>query len=61
MFRIENPDKVKSLSVIGGKVFYVEPGSLVIDGEVLRFRMNRSEFIAQVHISELASVIEEIS
>lgn len=61
MFRIENPDNVKSLSVFGGKVFHIEPGSLVIDGEILRFRMNRSDLVAQVHMAEVASVVSEAS
>ncbi|UJL26836.1 MULTISPECIES: hypothetical protein [Mycolicibacterium] len=61
MFRITNPDNVKSLSVFGGKVFYIEPGSLEIDGEILRFRMNRSDLVAQIHRDELASLVEEVS
>lgn len=61
MFRITNPDNVKSLSVFGGKVFHIEPGSLEIDGDILRFRMNRSDLVAQVHRDDLASLVEEIS
>ncbi len=60
MFRINDPARVKSLSVQGGKAFYLEPGSLEIDGEILRFKMNRSNMICQIHRDELATLVEEV-
>lgn len=59
MFRIKDPDKVKTVSVFNGKVFHVEPGSLVIDGDILRFRLNRSAYTAQVHMDEVSSIVSE--
>lgn len=60
MFRINDPARVKSLSVQGGKVFHLEPGSLEVDGEILRFKLNRSNMVAQVHREELATLVEEV-
>ncbi|ORB73128.1 hypothetical protein [Mycobacterium scrofulaceum] len=59
MFRIQDTNKVVSISTSGGKPWYVEPGSLVVDGEILRFRLNRSGLLMQIHADEVATIISE--
>ncbi|BBX69414.1 hypothetical protein [Mycolicibacterium psychrotolerans] len=59
MWNLDNPDAVRTIAVIGGKVWHVAPGSLTVDGEILRFRLNRSGQTVQLHASELASIVSE--
>ncbi|ORB32027.1 hypothetical protein MPP7335_05831 [Mycolicibacterium parafortuitum] len=59
MWKLDHPEKVRTISVVGGKVWHVEPGSLEIDGEILRFRLNRAPMTVQVHRSELAAIVSE--
>lgn len=59
MWEIDNPDAVVNISQVGGKVWWIEPGSLVVDGDILRFRLKGIPRKVQVHKDEVASIVSE--
>jgi hypothetical protein len=45
MFKLDNPDAVQSLSMMGGKTWHLQPGTLEVHGSVLRFNASRANLL----------------